>query len=178
MASNTSGQQPLVLSYDKRRFDGGPEVELIQQIETQLFYQAQMQYQAQAGQYGGVTTMQQPVAPQGYPQHGVASVPMAQPMMQQQQQQTPWQQIPPAPEAPKPKLLSRLYKATVVPYIELILGISGVMIALFMTLVLAKNTDAGIKHAHQMLIRQSVEVIQHSVGNIVKSPVTVVKAFF
>jgi hypothetical protein len=82
MEKNQKQIQPgLVLQYDKRRFDGGPEIEQIRLIEQQQELLRQQQYAATLGGYAtppglpNVATARPPIAPPEAPaQEAVAPI--------------------------------------------------------------------------------------------------------
>lgn len=155
--------QPLVLEYKKRRYDGGSEIEIIEHIERQ--YEA---YEQQRMLNGWSMVTPPPIQP------------MAQPPMANVGQ--PGQPVPPSPPpAPVAKKLSfrdKLYKAFIIPWVELVLGLSGITIGMIMSVTLVKGATVNLeilKRERETLIRQSSVVVRNSVLGILFSPITAVK---
>ncbi len=153
---SSSSSQPLVLEYKKRRFDGDAEKEMIEQIELQhrIFEQQQL-------------------ASTGWPQVHSYHPPTINPMTFPTENSRPNPQPSPSKAPEKLNLSDKLYKAFVLPYIELILGLSGVFIGSVMFVSIMKGTAKGtdiLKHERDILVKQSWIVIGNSLCNIFKSP--------
>ena len=186
MASN-SQRQPYVLEYSKRRFDGGTERELIEQIEMQQ----QLMEQARQAQIQAMHPYM--TSPLGYGNTAVASQqPVMLPPQPQYYQQQPMQQHP-QPMAQEPDMLDdmpavpertltrrgRVMKAAFVPYIELILGLSGLLIGSVMSFVSFRSLGLApevVSEERRLLMQHSMRVVRDSVFGIVTSPWRVFQA--
>ena len=183
MASN-SQRQPYVLEYSKRRFDGGTERELIEQIEMQQQLmeqarQAQIQamhpYMTSPLGYGNTATVPQPVALPPQPQYY-----QPQPMQHQPMAQEP-EMLDEMPVVPQRTLTrkGRVMKAAFVPYIELILGLSGLLIGSVMSFVSFRSLGLApevVSEERRLLMQHSMRVVRDSVFGIVTSPWRVFQA--
>lgn len=162
--SSQSSQQPLVLEYKKRRFDGGPEIEQIEQIEYQyrLYEQQRLAAAWHAPSYMG-NPMAAPVPAYGYPQ--------------QERPQAP--PLPPQPRAAeKVPMKVKMYKVFVMPCVELVLGLSGMLIGSIMMASMMKGASANpdvLQQERKALIDHSWTVVRASLGNIVKSPLVALR---
>lgn len=185
MASN-SQRQPYVLEYSKRRFDGGTERELIEQIEMQQQLmeqarQAQIQamhpYMTSPLGYGNTAVAsQQPVAMPPQPQY------YQQPMQQHHQPMTQESDmLDEMPMVPQRTLTrkGRMMKAAFVPFIELILGLSGLLIGSVMSFVSFRSlglTPEVVSEERRLLMQHSMRVVRDSIHGIVTSPWRVFQA--
>jgi hypothetical protein len=170
MTSRSS--QPLVLEYKKRRYDGGSEIEIIEQIELQ--YQAYEQQQRVAAAAGAWPAPQYPVNPMGYPM--APQAPQQQPV-QQQVAETPIPPPPPAQTQQKLSFKQKMYKAFIMPWIELVLGMSGVMIGVIMSITMLRGDHPNLeilRQEQELLIEQSWCVVHNSVMGIFRAPFTAV----
>lgn len=173
MSSNAS-QQPLVLSYNKRRFDGGPEIDMIMQIEQQLQW-AEQQQRLQPGTlsangYGMAPPMAS--APGWDP---VMPAPQAPPMPVDYPDEAPHHY---PPRKPGGRLGTRLFHAVVLPYVELFLGLTGVTVGTMMNLCFSFRIKGmeSLRADQHMLMEQSRLAIRHSVSAILWSPWRAVSA--
>ncbi len=173
MAMSSGSSQPLVLEYKQRRFDGGNEREMIEHIElqNQIFEQQRV---ATAWQMAGQQVPMYHQQPMHYPQpapypHAVQAPPM------------PQQTVAPAvaPVIKRTPVKDALYKAIILPYIELVLGLSGLLVGNIMFVPLMRNAAVrpeALQRDRQALIEQSWIVVRNSVKSILIAPFAVAKA--
>lgn len=166
MASRYS--QPLVLEYEQRRFDGGTEREMIEQIE---WYQRVFEQQRLA--MG--TPLPHPYTQQSYPMANPVITPPPSTTASVMPEETP----PVEPEKKKThSLKAKLYQAFIMPYVELVLGLSGVLIGNIMVFSLMKHaaTHADVlRTERKALIEHSWAVVRSSVLGILIAPWTALR---
>jgi hypothetical protein len=162
------GSQPLILEYKKRRFDGGSEREMIEQIEYQCRIREQQHLEAALHQQATVPSHRQ----------GAAN-PLPKPLPVQR---IPAQQTFPEPQASQPEekrsFSGNLYKAFIVPYVELVLGMSGILIGYLMIYSLFKGSLLSaeiLRQERKALVHHSWAVIRSSLKQIALSPFVAVK---
>ncbi len=162
MASQASKR--FVFRYDKRRYDGGIEIEMIQQIERQVQLQAQQHAAlAASGQTAPLGTV--PLTYRGN------VVPLAQPEATSAQAEP---EIPSTEQVEALKNLSqkeKLHKAFVAPFVELVLGCAGLLVAQLVTIgPLKNNRHKAFDQERTLLIVQSQRVIKDSLFQILSAP--------
>lgn len=159
MASRYS--QPLVLEYEQRRFDGGTEREMIEQIEwhQRVFEQQRL---AMGSQFP------HPYTPQPYPAANPVITPPPSTTASVVAEETPVK-----PEKKNRSMKAKLYQAFIMPYVELILGLSGVLIGTIMVFSVMKHASSNadvLKNERNALIHHSWAVVRTSILGIFLSP--------
>src|SRR5262249_22985845 len=140
-----ASQQPKVFEYKKRRLDGGNEIELIQQIETQR--RAMEQYQQyQNAMSAGIQPVVQTATAMQVPTPPV----QAEAVMQHER---------PNPEAvPARDKRDRIFRAVSMPWVEFVLGVAGLLIGGIMYVGMLKKVasiPAAFENERRAVVTQS-----------------------
>ncbi len=155
----SSSSQHVVFEYQKRRFDGGTERELIEQIELQniIVNQQRIDIDWQHA-YQSLNYRIDPAGLQmPYP------APPHPPCYTQQEE---------VAEETSDKCVSlgsKVYRAFAQPVVELMLGVSGIVVAGIISLPMNRNVE-NMDSNRRLLIKRSVNVIRKSVVDIITSP--------
>lgn len=162
-----SSSKPLVLEYKCRRYDGGTEKELIEQIELQK-YLCEERNRVENRQFSPSCLQgMQPVVNPGVQYSEVPVQPAAaEPVFG-------------AVEPTEPNRRERLCKALVAPYTALIWGLLGLFVGSVVTLALRCNPVADEDAIHQeriSLMQQSRLVIGKSIRDILLAPWVAIKS--
>lgn len=158
--------QPLVLEYKKRRYDGGPEREMIEQIELQHRLIEQQRLSA-ASVYGAGAAMGS-IYPMPAP-HPETSAP-ALPVRGTQQELSNVS----AADVASTDLRTALYAIFILPYVELTLGLSGIFISSIMMTSLLRETITQsqlFRQERNALRQHSWAIVRRSFRDIVFAPV-------
>jgi hypothetical protein len=155
MASNAF-PKPLVLVYKKRRYDGGHEIEMIEQIER--MYQAR--------------------------KHGLPGSPLA--FHSTVGEQVQWEHSLKAPKAKRRSKgflyrVKEVCKAFLMPEVQLLIGVFGIVLGVILFSPGMKNffdKEATLKCERAFLFRQSWLVIRKGILGALCAPWAALKACF
>lgn len=142
----------MVLKYNKRRFDGGTEIEMIRTIERRNAIAQLERLSAQTATSNPIT--EQPIISE-------------QPVLQ-----------PPAPHeepAPVPRK-SRVLEATILGPMELSVGIVGIMTATLAIYTFHRLNNQPLLKQSQGVLRDCVKTFNKGIVDTLTTPVRVVKA--
>lgn len=150
MAYRSSGS--LVLEYSKRRYDGGPEKDMIEQIE--------LQYDLLEQQKRSVRD-ELPTSPIEALADGASSDAAPSPEATAE--------VPAAPES----RVKRIWQALVTPCLELLLSVIGMVISTFLCdlMIQHKQLDAVVVNDERTKLKhQSWIMLQKSLNSLLRSP--------
>lgn len=162
-------QAGMVLQYDKRRYDGGPEIEQIRLIETQQAILQQAALRAQ--QMGQWPTAIPAVAPDGMPvvdSPPPVLAPMPAPVGASATAQAP---------AKKPTSRGRkIQEALLFGPFSLCVGVVGILTALLALAVAQRMRNPALLEQGRMVLRECGRTVRKGLLDTVNIPARVFKA--
>jgi hypothetical protein len=149
----------LILQYEKRRYDGGPEIELIRQIEERHLL-ADMQAQMLATMAHDRHSSTTPVA-----EEPVAAVVQA----------VAHQQVPVSPVV-KASRQRRVLEALLIGPMEIFVGILGICTTLLALATFSRSNNVAMQHESKVVLGECVQTLGQGVLHLFTSPVRVLTA--
>jgi hypothetical protein len=144
----------LILQYDKRRYDGGPEIELIKQIEER-----QLLADLQAKMLTQLINDNKQVSP-------VEIASAVQPVE--------------APQAVatnvKPNRQRRVLEALLIGPMEIFVGILGIFTTLLALATFSRSNNVPMQHESKVVLGECVQTLGQGIGHLLTSPVRVLSA--